>query len=1126
MNETFKKFVCKKTVRDNKITEDPSSLKTDNKGDKVTCTNMEHPRWGQPENQNFKKLALANSSVTSFTIIPNVSCQSFSICHGSNLRINNENNVKVDDVDPDKTLTDYDDDFVQGNDKDKDEDVLKGFSSNIILDTAPLFGPNDSFSLNPIVDEANSFDKDAAGSLDGKEGNAVDRDAEIAKETEVLKYNLNSSSFNSGKAVINSSGSFPVAFLDVVNACEGLGGDNVSKGIDAGNTNDVEAAFASNFKAGSDADFEGSSYSVFKSYGAANVTAGISEGISAGVDSNPKKDNSNDISPDQDEDILSNLSKLSDELFSNNGDDGANLNKSYSSFNNYPNNNPSVTFHKESYNNGRWQPEEHDKFIQAMYLYGNEWRKVQEYIGSRSSTQARSHAQKFFIRLRKKFDIDNIHDEEDVYKKSEEIIEWIKSMIPKEVAIRRSSSNNEPNESKFIKVIVGLLNGQAETQSRTNRKKSKTSRDNEEMLKDALRKKESEKSNRENEEIDNSIDNRVSKGNENEDENEKEKEENLSNNMSKNISKNLSKNISKYLSKNLSNNSSKNISKNNFDNFSQNFPNFPNLPNNNIPIDLKPTPTSTSSQKIKIPLDDTDIYELQSLCSLNLKRRRSEGLSLLSSGSPIFKIMKEEKSLMSNRHNRRKNSTEKEKNKNNLASSDISQVSSDSYKDMEFNNNNKEDSTRFFNNSYNNKEKSKNKNINERNSISPTNMIKQQFYNPGHKHYINIVNINIDGNNNSQINMTTDIGRNTTRENKTNNIPSNINTNTQSSSTNENVNINSKNVSNTNSNINLNNTLFNSLNDLKKNNSQNPTMSMPMSIPMAMSMKPMYNIKPLNSNNPSNNSGSNTGNNISKNTPNNAIFDPELMKNLFLQEKLNFLFKNPNLPQNLSNLINNLQVNNLQSSNANKPNNQLNTNSVTYTNTQDTMTSLNTNNNTSNNTNINTNTNTNITNFSNQYANQYTNQQTNQYANQYANQQTNQYPNQQINQYPNHYPNQYPNQQTNQQTNQYTNQQTNQYNNQQTNQFATYYPNPSNPYNINIFDNESRKDQMIFDTDQDEESIFKVSSKGSKDEGRSFNSNLGFDFNRDRESERERKEDTYLNEKMDFDLDQFFKSSE
>jgi SHAQKYF class myb-like DNA-binding protein len=54
-----------------------------------------------------------------------------------------------------------------------------------------------------------------------------------------------------------------------------------------------------------------------------------------------------------------------------------------------------------NFNCGRWQPEEHERFIEAIMRYGNEWKSVQKHVGTRSSTQARSHAQKFFVKIKK-----------------------------------------------------------------------------------------------------------------------------------------------------------------------------------------------------------------------------------------------------------------------------------------------------------------------------------------------------------------------------------------------------------------------------------------------------------------------------------------------------------------------------------------------------------------------------------------------------------------------------------------------------------------------------------------------------------------------------------------------------
>ena len=53
------------------------------------------------------------------------------------------------------------------------------------------------------------------------------------------------------------------------------------------------------------------------------------------------------------------------------------------------------------YSSGRWKEDEHKRFIEAIIKYGNDWKQVQKYVRTRSSTQARSHAQKFFVKIKK-----------------------------------------------------------------------------------------------------------------------------------------------------------------------------------------------------------------------------------------------------------------------------------------------------------------------------------------------------------------------------------------------------------------------------------------------------------------------------------------------------------------------------------------------------------------------------------------------------------------------------------------------------------------------------------------------------------------------------------------------------
>lgn len=77
-------------------------------------------------------------------------------------------------------------------------------------------------------------------------------------------------------------------------------------------------------------------------------------------------------------------------------------------------------------NTGRWSFNEHIKFIEAIVEYGKNWREVQKYVGSRSSAQARSHAQKFFLKLKTIKNQNYILSSNSKIKSLSDIIEIIK----------------------------------------------------------------------------------------------------------------------------------------------------------------------------------------------------------------------------------------------------------------------------------------------------------------------------------------------------------------------------------------------------------------------------------------------------------------------------------------------------------------------------------------------------------------------------------------------------------------------------------------------------------------------------------------------------------------------------
>ena len=51
-------------------------------------------------------------------------------------------------------------------------------------------------------------------------------------------------------------------------------------------------------------------------------------------------------------------------------------------------------------NNGRWGKDEQKLFAEAVLIYRNDWKKIQNHISSRNITQVRSHAQKFLMKLK------------------------------------------------------------------------------------------------------------------------------------------------------------------------------------------------------------------------------------------------------------------------------------------------------------------------------------------------------------------------------------------------------------------------------------------------------------------------------------------------------------------------------------------------------------------------------------------------------------------------------------------------------------------------------------------------------------------------------------------------------
>merc|ERR1712032_478388 len=108
----------------------------------------------------------------------------------------------------------------------------------------------------------------------------------------------------------------------------------------------------------------------------------------------------------------------------------------------------------------RWNKHEHDMFLRGLEMYGKEWKKMAGLIPSRTVVQIRTHAQKYFQKLKKR----------KARGKSIDSVTKIARVQPAAPAPKKKKRANVPNKLE-LPVLIPIEANKKEKSKRSNTKR-------------------------------------------------------------------------------------------------------------------------------------------------------------------------------------------------------------------------------------------------------------------------------------------------------------------------------------------------------------------------------------------------------------------------------------------------------------------------------------------------------------------------------------------------------------------------------------------------------------------------------------------------------------------------------